>query len=103
MAACETVGSRRSPSTDEEPVHEYWSRQAAWSFNMMLVRGGGQGRVGFGTASRAGRIGMKVWVTYGLSMFVYIMITFFTKRLLSWNLALLYFVVTLEVLPRTYR
>ena len=45
---------------------------------------------------------MKVWVTYGLSVLIYILITFVTKRLLTWNLALIYFVVTLEVLPRSY-
>jgi hypothetical protein len=54
-------------------------------------------------ASHADRVVMKVWVSYGLAVFVYILITFFTKRLLSWNLALLYFVTTLEILPRAYR
>jgi hypothetical protein len=72
---------------------------------MMLVHGCSTGHVGFATASttsRTGRAGVKVLVTYGLSVFCYIVITFFTKRLLSWNLALVYFVATLEVLPRTY-
>jgi hypothetical protein len=45
----------------------------------------------------------RAWVMYGLSVLCYIAITFFTKRLLTWNLAMVYFVVTLEVLPRTYR
>jgi hypothetical protein len=40
---------------------------------------------------------------YVLSIGTYIAISFFTKHLLSWNLALAYFLVTLEVLPRSYR
>ena len=40
---------------------------------------------------------------YAVSVAGYILITLFTKQLVSWNRALLYFVVTLEVLPRLVR
>lgn len=42
-------------------------------------------------------------VTYGLAIVAYIVIGFFTKRLLTWNLAFLYFLVVLEFLPRLFR
>ena len=42
-------------------------------------------------------------VTYALAIAVYIAIGFFTKKLLTWNLALLYFVVVLEFIPRLAR
>ncbi len=45
---------------------------------------------------------MKTWVAYATSVAVYIAITLFTKRLLTWNLALLYFIVTLDLLPAWY-
>jgi hypothetical protein len=34
---------------------------------------------------------------------VYITLTLFTKRLLTWNLALVYFVTTLDLLPALYQ
>lgn len=40
---------------------------------------------------------------YGAAIALYIVIALFTKRLLSWNLAFLYFVVVIEVIPRTVR
>jgi hypothetical protein len=46
---------------------------------------------------------VKTWLLYGASVVAYITITLFTKRLLTWNLAMLYFVVTLDLLPRGYR
>ncbi len=46
---------------------------------------------------------MKTWILYGASVAAYIAITIFTKRLLTWNLAMLYFVVTLDLLPRGFR
>ena len=42
-------------------------------------------------------------ITYGLAIAAYIAIGFVTKKLLTWNLALLYFVVVLEFLPRLVR
>lgn len=42
-------------------------------------------------------------LTYGAAIALYIVIGVFTKRLLSWNLAFLYFLVVLEVLPRVVR
>jgi hypothetical protein len=38
-----------------------------------------------------------------LAIAAYIAIGFVTKKLLTWNLALLYFVVVLEFLPRLVR
>jgi hypothetical protein len=46
---------------------------------------------------------VKTTVLYAISVLAYIAITLFTKRLLTWNLAMLYFVVTLDLLPRLYR
>ena len=46
---------------------------------------------------------MKTWILYVASVAAYITITLFTKRLLTWNLAMLYFVVTLDLLPRVVR
>jgi hypothetical protein len=40
---------------------------------------------------------------YVAAVVVYIVITLFTKRLLTWNLAMLYFVVTIDLLPRLAR
>ncbi len=40
---------------------------------------------------------------YSAAIALYIVIGLFTKRLLSWNLAFLYFVVVIEVIPRTVR
>lgn len=42
-------------------------------------------------------------VTYGLAIAAYIVIGFFTKKLLTWNLAFLYFLVVLEFVPRAVR
>lgn len=46
---------------------------------------------------------MRMWLRYGVSVGVYIAITLVTKRLLTWNLALLYFITTLDLLPALYR
>lgn len=46
---------------------------------------------------------MKERLLYAASVTAYILITLFTKRLLTWNLAMLYFVVTIDLLPRLYR
>ncbi len=46
---------------------------------------------------------MRTRLLYASSIIAYIVITFFTKRLLTWNLAMLYFIVTLDLLPRLYR
>lgn len=46
---------------------------------------------------------MRTWLIYVASVVAYITITLFTKRLLTWNLAMLYFVVTIDLLPRLYR
>ena len=46
---------------------------------------------------------MKNRLLYAASVVTYIVITLFTKRLLTWNLAMLYFVVTIDLLPRLYR
>ncbi|MDO8388897.1 MAG: hypothetical protein Q7V57_00285 [Actinomycetota bacterium] len=46
---------------------------------------------------------MKTRLIYGASVVAYITITLFTKKLLTWNLAMLYFVVTIDLLPRLYR
>ena len=46
---------------------------------------------------------VKQRVLYAVSLTAYILITLFTKRLLTWNLAMLYFVVTIDLLPRLYR
>ena len=43
---------------------------------------------------------MTTWLRYVAAVVVYIVITLFTKRLLTWNLAMLYFVVTLDLIPR---
>lgn len=40
---------------------------------------------------------------YSAAIALYIVIGLFTKRLLSWNLAFLYFVLVIEVIPRTVR
>ena len=42
-------------------------------------------------------------ITYSFAIAAYIAIGFVTKKLLTWNLALLYFVVVLEFLPRLVR
>ncbi len=42
-------------------------------------------------------------VTYGAAIVLYVVIAFFTKRLLTWNLAFAYFLVVLEVVPRVVR
>ena len=42
-------------------------------------------------------------VTYGAAIVLYLVIAFFTKRLLTWNLAFAYFLVVLEVAPRVVR
>lgn len=42
-------------------------------------------------------------VRYTAAIALYIAIGFFTKRLLTWNLAFAYFLVVLEVLPRSVR
>ena len=46
---------------------------------------------------------MRTRLLYAASVVAYIIITLFTKRLLTWNLAMLYFVVTIDLLPRLYR
>lgn len=46
---------------------------------------------------------MRTRLLYATSIVAYIVITFFTKRLLTWNLAMLYFIVTLDLLPRLFR
>jgi len=46
---------------------------------------------------------VKVRLLYVASVAVYITITLFTKRLLTWNLAMLYFVVTIDLVPRGVR
>ena len=46
---------------------------------------------------------MKTRLLYAASVLTYVAITFVTKRLLTWNLGMLYFVVTLDLLPRAYR
>lgn len=46
---------------------------------------------------------MKVWLISIASVAVYITITLFTKKLLTWNLAMLYFVVTIDLVPRGIR
>lgn len=43
------------------------------------------------------------WMTYAVSVAVYIGVTFVTKHLLAWNLALIYFVTTIDLLPRLFR
>lgn len=43
------------------------------------------------------------WIPYAISVAVYIGITFVTKHLLAWNLALIYFVTTIDLLPRLFR
>jgi hypothetical protein len=43
---------------------------------------------------------VRQWARYTLSVTLYIAISLFTKRLLAWNVGLLYYVVTLEVIPR---
>lgn len=45
----------------------------------------------------------KDLLIYGAAIALYIVIGLFTKRLLSWNLAFLYFVIVIEVIPRTVR
>lgn len=46
---------------------------------------------------------VRTCIAYGVAVVVYIVITLFTRRLLTWNLAMLYFVVTLDLLPRGFR
>ncbi len=46
---------------------------------------------------------MRAGLLYAASVVAYIVITLFTKRLLTWNLAMLYFVVTIDLMPRLYR
>ena len=46
---------------------------------------------------------MKIWLISIAAVAVYITITLFTKRLLTWNLAMLYFVVTIDLIPRGIR
>jgi hypothetical protein len=46
---------------------------------------------------------VRTWLLYLVSVAAYITITLFTKRLLTWNLAMLYFVVTIDLLPRGVR
>ena len=46
---------------------------------------------------------MKIWLISIASVAVYITITLFTKKLLTWNLAMLYFVVTIDLVPRGIR
>ena len=46
---------------------------------------------------------MRMWLRYGASVAVYIAISLFTKRLLAWNVGLLYFVTTLDLLPALYQ
>ena len=40
---------------------------------------------------------VKTRLLYAASIVTYIVITLFTKRLLTWNLAMLYFIVTLDL------
>ena len=46
---------------------------------------------------------MRTWLVYVASVVAYITITLFTKKLLTWNLAMLYFVVTIDLVPRGIR
>jgi hypothetical protein len=46
---------------------------------------------------------MKDWLRYALAVLGYVAISFLTKKLLTWTSGPLYFVVVLEVLPRTIR
>lgn len=46
---------------------------------------------------------MKIWLISIVAVVVYITITLFTKKLLTWNLAMLYFVVTIDLVPRGLR
>lgn len=46
---------------------------------------------------------VRTRLLYATAVVAYIVITLFTKRLLTWNLAMLYFIVTLDLLPRLYR
>ena len=50
-----------------------------------------------------GRGRVRERLLYVASVVTYIVITLFTKRLLTWNLAMLYFIVTIDLLPRLYR
>ena len=50
-----------------------------------------------------GRRRVRQRLLYVASVVTYIVITLFTKRLLTWNLAMLYFIVTIDLLPRLYR
>lgn len=47
---------------------------------------------------------MWLWLGYGASVAAYVVIGFFfTKGLMNWNRSLLYFLVTLDLLPRLVR
>jgi len=42
-------------------------------------------------------------VRYGLAVIGYVVLAMFTKQFLTWTYGPLYFMFTLEVLPRTWR
>ena len=46
---------------------------------------------------------MKDPVRYGLAVAGYIVLAMFTKQFLTWTYGPLYFMLTLEVLPRSWR
>jgi hypothetical protein len=46
---------------------------------------------------------MKAWIGYALAVLGYIGLSFLTKNFLTWTSGPVYFVVVLEVLPRSFR
>ena len=46
---------------------------------------------------------MNEFVRYGLAVVGYVVLAMFTKQFLTWTYGPLYFMLTLEVLPRTWR
>jgi hypothetical protein len=53
--------------------------------------------------SGSGTWRMNDWVRYSLAVVGYVVISFFTKTLLTWTTGPMYFIAVLEVLPRTVR